>query len=230
MFRGCKALMLAAGLLLAPSGPVSVAVGANGSALVQVQARPIMRLMPIGQWGALQRATIIAARLNRLRSDGRLRANPLTMRAVRGEWVLFSGNVGIATADPQTAAAMHLTTLGLAQRWQENLVRAFGLARLVSRPVPSFDGLASWYGASFAGQTMADGRVFNPGRMTAASPWLPFGAQVRVTDLRTGKSVTVSITDRGPFVGGRVLDLSQAAAIQIGLTGVDPVRAEVTRG
>lgn len=92
---------------------------------------------------------------------------------------------------------------------------------------PRFGGMASWYGPSFAGQLTADGERYNPAALTAASPWLPFGAVVRVLDLRTGLAVQVRIDDRGPWVGGRILDLSQAAARQVRLTGVDPVIAVV---
>ncbi len=95
---------------------------------------------------------------------------------------------------------------------------------------PGFDGLASWYGPSFAGRLTADGERYDPLALTAASPWLPFGTRLRVVDLRTGRAVQVRVDDRGPWVGGRVLDLSQAAAQAIGLTGVDPVQAVVLKG
>ncbi len=63
----------------------------------------------------------------------------------------------------------------------------------------------------------------NPSALTAAHRTLPFGSQVRVTNQRTGRSVTVRITDRGPFVRGRVIDLSPAAARAIGVAGIAPV-------
>jgi rare lipoprotein A len=80
-------------------------------------------------------------------------------------------------------------------------------------------GMASWYGSAFAGRRTASGERFDPGELTAAHPSLPFGSLVKVTLLDTGNSVVVRINDRGPFAGGRVIDLSQAAAREIGLIG-----------
>ena len=77
-------------------------------------------------------------------------------------------------------------------------------------------GVASWYGSEFAGRRTASGERFNPGEYTAAHRTLPFGTRVRVTNA-AGKSVVVRINDRGPFHGGRVIDLSQAAAAELGL-------------
>ena len=76
---------------------------------------------------------------------------------------------------------------------------------------------ASFYGAEFAGRPTASGEEFDPTIMTAAHRTLPFGSFVLVTEALTGKSVTVRINDRGPFHGDRVIDVSHAAAEQIGL-------------
>jgi rare lipoprotein A len=78
------------------------------------------------------------------------------------------------------------------------------------------EGLASFYGNDT--QT-ASGERFNPRAMTAAHRTLPFGTKVRVTNVRSGRSVTVRINDRGPFVHGRVIDVSQAAAEELGIVG-----------
>jgi len=78
-----------------------------------------------------------------------------------------------------------------------------------ARPVGS--GGASWYGPGFHGKRTANGERFNTHALIAAHKTLPFGSRVRVTNERTGRSV-VRINDRGPFVGGRVIDLSKAAA------------------
>ena len=85
-------------------------------------------------------------------------------------------------------------------------------------------GVASWYGAEFAGRRTANGERFNPSEYTAAHRTLPFGSKVRVS--RGDKSVVVRINDRGPFHGNRVIDLSRAAAAEIGL--VSAGRGEVT--
>jgi rare lipoprotein A len=92
-----------------------------------------------------------------------------------------------------------------------------------------YSGMASWYGGKFHGRKTASGERYNQGAMTAAHKTLPFGTRVRVTHARTGNSVIVRINDRGPFIRGRIIDLSRAAASQIGLTatGVAPVRVTV---
>jgi len=76
---------------------------------------------------------------------------------------------------------------------------------------------ASWYGNEFRGRQTADGSRFDPRRLTAAHPTLRLGSKVRVTEPRTGKSVVVVINDRGPYVRGRGIDLSHAAARSLGI-------------
>ncbi len=85
------------------------------------------------------------------------------------------------------------------------------------RPVSSETGLASWYGPPYAGRKGADGTVYDQNAMTAAHLTLPMGTMVRVTNLTTNQSVVVKITDRGPFVRGRIIDLSLAAAKATGV-------------
>lgn len=82
---------------------------------------------------------------------------------------------------------------------------------------------ASWYGPGFNGKRTASGERFNMHAMTAAHRTLPFGSKVRVTNRKTGKAVVVKINDRGPFVGGRIIDLSKAAnkALACNLCTVD---------
>ena len=95
--------------------------------------------------------------------------------------------------------------------------------------LPAEEGLASWYGGKFQGRRTASGEVFDTRRFTAAHKSLPFGTLVLVTSLENGRSTTVRINDRGPFVAGRVIDLTLAAAAAIGLAGkgVALVRLEV---
>ena len=91
------------------------------------------------------------------------------------------------------------------------------------------EGVASWYGAAHHGKKTANGERFDAHRgHTAAHKTLPFNVCAEVENLRTGKSVLVRINDRGPFAKGRVIDLSQAAASEIGLvgSGVAKVRVE----
>lgn len=78
-------------------------------------------------------------------------------------------------------------------------------------------GLASWYGEGFHGRPTASGERFDLNALTAAHRTLPIGSRVRVRNLANGKEVVVRINDRGPHIGGRLIDLSRAAAAQIGL-------------
>src|SRR5690606_36476085 len=90
-------------------------------------------------------------------------------------------------------------------------------------------GHASWYGRKFHGRLTASGEAYDMAALTAAHRTLPFGSRVRVTNLTNGRSVLVTINDRGPFAEDRLIDLSQAAARQLGILedGVVEVRLEV---
>jgi rare lipoprotein A len=93
-------------------------------------------------------------------------------------------------------------------------------------PTPQTDrGVASWYGQEFAGRTTANGEIFDPMLFTAAHRTLPFGTIVDVHNPKTNQSVRVRINDRGPYIGNRVIDLSYAAAQQIGL--IEPGSGDV---
>ena len=88
---------------------------------------------------------------------------------------------------------------------------------------PTLSGLASWYGPGFQGRRTANGEKFNTHALTAAHKTLPFGTWVRVVNKRNGRSVVVRINDRGPYVRGRIIDLSHAAARAIGFSGTAKV-------
>lgn len=96
---------------------------------------------------------------------------------------------------------------------------------------PAQEGLASWYGYDHIGRKTADGGWFDPEAMTAAHRSLPFGSIVRVTRLSTGRTVEVTINDRGPYIEGRVIDLSRRAAAELGIRehGLARCRVEVLR-
>ena len=98
-----------------------------------------------------------------------------------------------------------------------------------SVPRPGKLEVVSWYGPGFVGHLTSDGETFNPNELTAASKTLPIGSRVRVTNPDNGRSVVVRINDRGPYVRGRSLDLSSAAARRIGVAdrGVCRVRVRV---
>jgi len=100
-------------------------------------------------------------------------------------------------------------------------------------PIPSAqgfveEGYASWYGPGFNGKKTSNGEVYDMHAMTAAHKTLPLGTAVKVTRTDTGKSIIVRLNDRGPFVGGRVIDLSHSAAHALGMigSGTAPVRIE----
>jgi len=87
-------------------------------------------------------------------------------------------------------------------------------------------GNASWYALH---SLTASGERMNPSALTAAHRSLPFGSKVRVKNLRNGRSVVVRINDRGPFVGGRIIDVSKAAASKLGMIGSGTAKVSVTR-
>src|SRR5262244_2941901 len=96
-------------------------------------------------------------------------------------------------------------------------------------PIRTETGMASWYGAPYHNRRGSNGEIYNMHAMTAAHRTLPLGSIVRVTNPKTGHSAIVRITDRGPFIEGRILDLSLAAAkaVDVYLPGVAKVRLEV---
>lgn len=98
-------------------------------------------------------------------------------------------------------------------------------------PLETLHGLASWYGPQYNHRRAANGQVYDQNAVTAAHRTLPLNTLVRVTNEKSGQSALMYITDRGPFVPGRILDLSRAAAKRTGvyLAGVAPVRIDVLR-
>ncbi|NET73511.1 MAG: septal ring lytic transglycosylase RlpA family protein, partial [Sphaerospermopsis sp. SIO1G2] len=101
--------------------------------------------------------------------------------------------------------------------------------QIASRNRLKFQGVASWYGYYWAGNKTANGEIYNPEGMTAAHRTLPMGTKVRVTNTRNGKSVILRINDRGPYIAGRIIDVSLGAARILGMvkSGLAPVRVEV---
>ena len=104
----------------------------------------------------------------------------------------------------------------------------FNLNAFGRQMYPDYDekGLASWYGEQFHNRNTANGEVFDMDRITAAHKTLPLPSIVEVTDLDTGKKLKVRVNDRGPFVSGRIIDLSKGAAKKLGIyqRGVARVR------
>lgn len=89
-------------------------------------------------------------------------------------------------------------------------------------------GIASWYGNKFHGRRTSSGEPYDMYKMTAAHKTLPIPVHVRVTNLDNGKSIVVRVNDRGPFVDGRIIDLSYAAAHKLGMANIGTARVEIT--
>jgi rare lipoprotein A len=114
-------------------------------------------------------------------------------------------------------------------------------ATLLAVPAPEIDvppqvdeapaweqnGKVSWYGPGFHGRRTANGEIFDTNEMTMAHRSLAFGSKVRVTNLDNGRSIVVRVNDRGPYVGGRIGDLSHAAASRLGFVEDGVVRARI---
>jgi len=100
------------------------------------------------------------------------------------------------------------------------------------RPAFTQTGKASWYGPEFHGRKTASGERFDQHALTAAHRTLPLGTEVKVTNLETGRTVQVEINDRGPYIDGRIIDLSKRAAAVLGMeeAGVVPVKIETVKG
>jgi rare lipoprotein A len=107
-----------------------------------------------------------------------------------------------------------------------------GRRKRVAAPAPARIGaqemgLASWYGHPYHGRATSSGEIYDMEKLTAAHRTLPFGTMVRVKNLDNGKSVDVRINDRGPFVKGRIIDLSRAAARKIAMLGPGTARVRI---
>jgi rare lipoprotein A (peptidoglycan hydrolase) len=131
----------------------------------------------------------------------------------RGCLLLVAAAAGCSSQPPASIARPPSTTLALSSR---------------SLSAPHIT-LASWYGPGFDGRSTSTGEAFDPHRLTAASRALPPGSYARVTNLDNGQSVVVRVNDRGPYVRGRGIDLSQAAADRLGFRREGIARVRVTR-
>ncbi len=112
------------------------------------------------------------------------------------------------------------------------VVTLVGLIVLYQVAGPYYEvGIASWYGPGFHGNLTANGEVYDMYGISAAHKTLPFGTIVKVVDLETGRSVVVRINDRGPFIEGRIIDLSKGAAERLGIVqkGITKVGLRVLR-
>jgi rare lipoprotein A len=123
-----------------------------------------------------------------------------------------------ATAPPPTPPG-HPKPYKVGRKWYKPLPSSKGFTQR---------GIASWYGKPFHGRKTANGETYNMYALSAAHKTLPLGTWVRVHNLKNGKKLDVRINDRGPFIRGRIIDLSFAAAKKIGLVGPGVVKVEIT--
>jgi len=144
--------------------------------------------------------------------------------------LIACGAVGAATMFPTHSQAISVSTFTYEIFPSHNHIRKefnYSPQTYKQNLASVYRGQASWYGPGFYGNRTAYGEIYRPGTMTAAHPYLPFGTRVRVTNRYNGRSVVVRINDRGPYVGGRIIDVSEAAANRLGFSGVVSVKLEV---
>lgn len=142
------------------------------------------------------------------------------------------GSIGASILSPIESKAISVSQFvdpsnNTKTEWETKFEQKFPNYRMPLASV--YHGEASFYGPGFYYNRTANGEIYKPGTYTAAHRSLPFGTRVRVENLNTGKSVIVRINDRGPYVGGRIIDLSETAADAIGMrnSGVAPVKIQV---
>ena len=188
-----------------------VAVGHEGAASAHLQ----LARAEIGNEGG-------AKPTDRSRMEGRLDrpryGKPRYVRSAKG-WVRA----------PKRTARQGRVARHAVQRTQRSVARMARRAAVQDVAAGAgTTGVASFYGGRFHGRLTASGVRFNSSAMTAAHRSLPFGTRVRVTHLGNGRSVDVHINDRGPYVGGRIIDLSQGAAGVLGMHGQGVAHVKVT--
>jgi len=206
--------------------PIFTYVSGNSGFLV-VNRQPLLRLDGGFQGISVERRIkLVEERLHKLAATGFTR-ELLKVTERQNKIGLTYRDEWLVTADPQTAYQHRLSQRDLALLWRENIIDAFKLLTTDFKVVDVFTGTASWYGAEFRGRSTANGELFDETKYTAAHRKLAFGTKVRVTNLANGLAVIVTINDRGPWVKGRVLDLSWATARAIQVKGVAQVKIEV---
>lgn len=212
--------------IVGPTIEVATATAADGSTRNQVLVNNTA-VVSFGETDE-ERARVIAERLTDLADLALLSAdntapdtvNEIPVGSVDGE-VVF-------TVDSDTASWYGLAPEELTVLWVNNLRIALdggpiseteaNTYRNTFSPSPiDLEGLASWYGPYFYGRPTASGELFVPGTMTAAHKTLPLGTMLEVTSPDTGRTVVVRVNDRGPYIGPRILDLSETAAIELGV-------------
>ncbi len=203
------------------------------------------------QTDPVSRATQVAAQINQLIQNN-FDADSIRVRwdAERERYLIEVAGEELVTIDsqtilPDTTNDTAVDALQATNRLRRQMGNAAPLKKIENDPkeiaqnfsptvaagflFQRITGWASWYGPGFDGNQTASGEIFDQYELTAAHPSLPFGTVVRVTNQDNGQSVVVRINDRGPYAGGRVIDLSKAAAQALGMmsSGVAPVQIDV---
>ena len=196
---------------------------------------------PNGGFSAAERAGCVVERLNEALKTAS--AEDIKPAVIEGSFAVVIGQRHIITVDAENAKANNSSCYELALKWANNMRLALGgspvstcdRGHLVSleavHPYEVSLARASWYGGRWNGRLTANGEIYDEMSLTAAHRTLPFGSVVRVTNLLSGKQVVVRINNRGPYIAGREIDLSRAAADAIGLirSGVGDVAIEVMK-
>ncbi len=218
----------------------------NGESIpvsVYVNKQEVMTLTEVaGGLTPRERAAVIVGKLRDFINNNE-NPNGIFPGIVDGTAVVKFDEEVLLTADVNNAAALNLNVSDLALSWANNIRKSLGSFELVrdyelvkvlednyNENASHYEaGIASWYGEYFHGRTAADGSIYNMYEFTAAHKSLPFGSIVKVKNLRNGKHCIVKITDRGPFIEGRIIDLSVVAAQEIDMyhSGVSEVEIEV---
>jgi rare lipoprotein A (peptidoglycan hydrolase) len=137
---------------------------------------------------------------------------PRPMARVQGQASGFSPSSQGGSASIRPGAGRTISSYKIGKPY------SIGGVWYVPREDPTYDrtGMGSWYGADFHGRLTANGEIYDMNAMTAAHPTLPLPSYVDVTNVANGKTVRVRVNDRGPYIGGRIIDMSRAAARQLG--------------
>lgn len=233
MIKRLSWLVLICGLFIGISGiraadPEIHAYSVGKVAYLEIAGQNVIRLS--SGWSGLssvERMELVEHRLKQTFYKGRIQRDSFKILTRQGVTGLICNGDWLITVDPVSAKHQQCSEQELAKEWRDNLTNAFAKINLDFKVVSSFSGIASWYGREFRGRRTANGERFDETKYTAAHRTLPFGTRVRVTNLNNGMVIIVTINDRGPWVGKRVLDLSWAAARAIGIHGIGPVKVEV---
>lgn len=183
----------------------------------------------------------LARKINELKLAGSLRPDRIRPSKRDGKYVVLAGEASLLTVTPALAKAEKTDRFSLSLKVVNRLRAALGGVPFQQQASRGgffqqqasrggfFHGVASWYGGFFHGRRAANGERFDKWAMTAAHKTLPFGTLLLVTNTRNNQSAVVRVTDRGPFIPGRTIDLSQGAARAIGMlrSGVAKVKISV---